>query len=178
MPRCALEASDSGQVRIDKILKIISESQFGIHDISRTDLDPDHNLPRFNMPLELGLFLGSKRFGNKNQKSKSCIIFDSEKFRYQKFISDIAGQDIYSHDNDPDTLIRNLRDWFDNHTSQDNLAGGEHIVEMYKNFLSSAPAICSSMRLQEKNITFKNLVFLMKGWVDGKITHGWTVSKS
>lgn len=50
-PRCAREASNAGQVRIDKILEIISECKYGIHDISRTEPLP----PRFNMPLELGL---------------------------------------------------------------------------------------------------------------------------
>ncbi len=56
--RCALEVDDGTQVRIDKIFDIITESPFGIHDISRTELNAN-GLPRFNMPLELGLFLGA-----------------------------------------------------------------------------------------------------------------------
>ena len=36
--RCALEPSDSGEARIDKILAIIAKCEFGIHDISRTEL--------------------------------------------------------------------------------------------------------------------------------------------
>jgi hypothetical protein len=60
--RCALEADDSGDVRIEKILAIIDQCKLGIHDISRTELN-EHSLPRFNMPLELGLFLGASRFG-------------------------------------------------------------------------------------------------------------------
>lgn len=43
------------------------------------------------MPLELGTFLGAKHFGSEIQKKKTCLILDKEKFRYQKFISDIAG---------------------------------------------------------------------------------------
>jgi len=50
--RCALEAYDSGDVRIEKILDIIDQCKLGIHDISRTELN-EHSLPRFNMPLEL-----------------------------------------------------------------------------------------------------------------------------
>ena len=57
--RCALESQDAGEVRMVKILRLIRECQFGIHDISRTELDPANGLPRFNMPLELGLFLGA-----------------------------------------------------------------------------------------------------------------------
>lgn len=52
-PRCALEVIDAAQVRIDKINNIIEECTFGFHDISRTELDNEFNLPRFNMPLEL-----------------------------------------------------------------------------------------------------------------------------
>jgi transcription initiation factor TFIIIB Brf1 subunit/transcription initiation factor TFIIB len=57
-----LEVSDASQVRIEKIAGIIAACKFGIHDISRTELDPTTHLPRFNMPLELGLFLGREAF--------------------------------------------------------------------------------------------------------------------
>lgn len=65
-PRCARENDDGGEVRIDKICRIIAESRYGIHDISKTEPDPGSGLPRFNMPLELGLFLGARKFGGKN----------------------------------------------------------------------------------------------------------------
>ena len=68
--RSALEVTDASQVRIDKISAIIASSKFGLHDISRTELDSATGLPRFNMPLELGLFLGAKRFGTGKQKAE------------------------------------------------------------------------------------------------------------
>ena len=58
VPRCALEADDAGQVRVEKILAIIRGCRLGVHDISRTELDGANALPRFNMPFELGLFVG------------------------------------------------------------------------------------------------------------------------
>ena len=48
-PRCSMEIDDSAQVRIDKIFRIIEECKYAIHDLSRTELDPEHNLPRFNV---------------------------------------------------------------------------------------------------------------------------------
>jgi hypothetical protein len=63
VPRCALEVDDAGQVRIEKILAIIRGCRLGVHDISRTELDLVNALPRFNMPFELGLFVGAARFG-------------------------------------------------------------------------------------------------------------------
>ena len=65
--RSALEVEDSGEVRVQRILRIIGDSPYGIHDISRVDT------PRFNMPLELGLFLGAKSFGEPEQQAKRCL---------------------------------------------------------------------------------------------------------
>jgi hypothetical protein len=90
--RCALEAEDTGPTRIDKIYSLIEDSRFGVHDISRVEHDASHDLPRFNMPFELGIFLGARRFGGRNQSRKRCLVLEAEKYRYQKFLSDIAGQ--------------------------------------------------------------------------------------
>jgi hypothetical protein len=86
--RCALEIDDSAEVRIDKIFKIVEECRYGIHDLSRTELDSRTRLPRFNMPLELGMFLGAKRFGVSLQRKKRCLVLDRAPHRYQKFISE------------------------------------------------------------------------------------------
>ena len=91
--RCALETSDSAQNRLQKIMEIIGACKYGIHDVSRTEPDEAHNLPRFNMPLELGIDLGCRRFGSKNHKQKLLLILDREPYRYQKFMSDIIGGD-------------------------------------------------------------------------------------
>jgi hypothetical protein len=104
-PRCALEASNAGQVRIEKIMNIISECKYSIHDLSRTEVDTNTGLPRFNMAMELGIDLGCKRFGKQHHKEKVCLILDNEPYRYQKFMSDIAGQDIFSHDGNEATAV-------------------------------------------------------------------------
>ena len=109
--RCALEAYDSGDVRIEKILDIIDQCKLGIHDISRTELT-EHSLPRFNMPLELGLFLGARRW-ERGKTKKIALILDLEPHRYQIFCSDIAGQDIQVHRKEPIEAIGWLKqnDW-------------------------------------------------------------------
>jgi hypothetical protein len=106
--RSAREQDDAGEFRLAKIQRIIEECKYGVHDLSAVTLDPENKLPRFNMPLELGLFLGCKRFGSKVQRYKVSLIFDAKPYRYQKFISDIAGQDIHSHEGDVKTAIREL----------------------------------------------------------------------
>jgi len=58
--RSAREEDDGGEFRLAKIQRIIEQCKYGVHDVSAVKLDSTHKLPRFNMPLELGLFLGCK----------------------------------------------------------------------------------------------------------------------
>ena len=110
-PRCALEADDSSVGRLAKIMDIIGECGYGVHDISSVNLSSGTNLPRFNMPLELGLFLACKRFGGKPHRGKTCVILDSDPYRYRKSISDLSGQDIHSHQGKPQRAIAEVRNW-------------------------------------------------------------------
>ena len=89
-PRCTLELTDAGDVRIENIYRLIAQCNHSIHDISRTEVgDQPYRLPRFNMPLELGIFLGAKRFGGRSSR-KHCLIMDRAPYRYKRFISDIG----------------------------------------------------------------------------------------
>ena len=163
--RCALEVDDSGLTRIQKIEQIIEDCRFGIHDISRVEPDPQNQLPRFNMPLELGLFLGAKRYGNKRQKRKSCKILDTDRYRFQKFCSDISGQDISAHDADPEKAIRVVRDWLRNHRSRLLIPSGSTIVERYRKFQNDLPMLCQSLRLTVEELTFIDLQNIIVEWL-------------
>jgi hypothetical protein len=68
--RCAKEIQGSNRIRIRKIFSLIDQSKYAIHDISRIGLDSTSYLPRFNMPLELGIFIGCNEFGSKRHKEK------------------------------------------------------------------------------------------------------------
>jgi hypothetical protein len=85
LARSAREQDDGSQVRLAKLYEIIGDSRLSIHDLSRTTLDAKNGLPRFNMPLELGIFLGAKKYGGPKHARKSCLILDREPFRYQIF---------------------------------------------------------------------------------------------
>src|SRR5262249_29633577 len=108
VPRCTLELTDAAEVRIENIYRLIAQCNHSIHDISRTEVeDQPYRLPRFNMPLELGIFLGAKRFGGRSSQ-KRCLIMDRAPYRYQRFISDIVGQDIWAHNRNPTMAIRHV----------------------------------------------------------------------
>jgi hypothetical protein len=164
--RCALEVDDASEVRIEKIAKIIAACKFGIHDISRTELDTGTNLPRFNMPLELGMFLGAKRFGRAEQKLKTCLILDVERYRYQKFMSDIAGQDIAAHGGEVSRAIKIVRDWLSNSTPRSiRIPGGAAIAARYGLFRSELPTVCEKLHLNAAELIFNDYVVQVEEWL-------------
>ena len=164
-PRCAMEIDDGAQIRIDKIFNIINECKFSIHDVSRTELDPNTDLPRFNMPLELGMVLGARRFGGKRHGEKSCLIMDTERFRYQAFISDISGQDIKAHQNDPRRAVRLVRNWLNDASGRKTIPGGTMIWRRYQKYLAELPALCAAADLTIDEMTFNDKANFASEWL-------------
>lgn len=165
-PRCALEVDDSSQVRIQKITEIIKECRLSIHDISRTESDGYPPLPRFNMPLELGLFMGAKAFGTGKQKRKAAMILDTERFRFQRFISDIAGQDIRAHDGSTDKVIRDVRAFLISQSPTSVfLAGPDKVIERFHQFKSEMPASLKALHIDPSDFGFQDLIRLVAGYV-------------
>ena len=168
-PRCAQEVYDAGEVRIEKIARIVRTCRWGIHDISRTDANV-HGLPRFNMPLELGLFLGAQRFGTGPQTRKSCVVLDRERYRYQEFISDIAGQDIAAHGNDPAQAIKAVRDWLAvSKAGMTHPPGQAAIVKRYTRFIAELPAICAATDREPGELTFIEFADAASIWLQREL---------
>ena len=111
-PRIALERFDSGETRINKIINLIEASKFSIHDLSRIKSSKKSEYFRLNMPFELGVDIGCKIFKDGKAKDKKCLILEKEKYGYQKALSDLSNSDIKSHNNEPEEVIRQIRDWF------------------------------------------------------------------
>ena len=164
-PRCALEIDDSSEVRIDRIFKIIAECKYGIHDISRTQVTSASGLPRFNMPLELGMFLAAKRFGTGKQRRKVCLVLDTMPYRYQQFISDIAGQDIQVHNNSAREAITVVRNWLRNASRSTILPGGMEIYRRFQLFEQKLPALCVELNVQRNELTFNDSVWIISNWL-------------
>ena len=165
VPRSTLEHDDASQLRIEKIYRLIGSSPLGIHDVSRTELDVENELPRFNMPLELGVFLGAKRFGPGKHRSKRCLILDRERYRFQKFISDIAGQDIKSHGDSPEAAIRVVRDWLRSAAGYTKMPGGSHVWTRYQQFTEGLTGMCEKVQLTPEHLTFTDFYQLVLDWI-------------
>lgn len=164
-PRCSLEEDNGGHVRFDKIQRIIEHSKFGIHDISRTELDEGTECPRFNMPLELGVFIGAKRFGGGQQKQKNILILDKEQYRYQAFISDIAGHDIRSHGNCHNALITHVRNWLNDASGRRTIPGGRKIQRRYEAFLRDLPELSNEVGVEEDELTYNDYATFVSEWL-------------
>jgi hypothetical protein len=163
--RCALEKVDSSETRIAKIERIIRESKFGIHDVSRVELDPENQLPRFNMPLELGLFLGAKFYGDKKQQSKECLILDTERYRYQKFISDLSGQDIKAHSNQEEKAVGAIRTWLGATVRPNDFPGQTELSRLYARFRSELPELLEKLKRTEDEMAYPDFVDMCMAWL-------------
>ena len=163
--RCAREMSDGTETRIDKLYNIIEQSRFSVHDLSRTELDPTNKLPRFNMPLELGIFLGAKRFGDSAQKLKRCLILDTEQYRFQKFISDLAGMDITAHGGDPGRVVGCIRDWLVIVSKRKTIPDRAVVVDSFDRFIAGLPAIAKAAGLKPDDLIFADLERFILAWV-------------
>jgi hypothetical protein len=168
--RSALEIEDSGEVRVQKIVRIIGESPFGIHDISRVEPDRSSNLPRFNMPLELGLFLGAKAFGGSDQQGTSCIVLDEDQYRYQKYCSDIAGQDIRAHGGKPSAAIEIIRNWLSTTPAAQGrvIPSGTVLAGRFKAYRAALASGCARMQLNPRRLTYYDDVHAGRRVVEGK----------
>ena len=163
-PLSARARINSGEVRLGKLVEMIGSSRYSIHDLSRTETD-DRSLPRFNMPLELGIDIGCLNFGTKRLQRKTMLIMDRERFRYQAFVSDIAGQDIAEHRDTPDIAIEKVRNWLRTESGDARIPGAEFIIGRYFRFRRELPTFASAARLNADSLTFVDYSWLISEWL-------------
>lgn len=111
-PRIATERSDSAENRIDKISGLIRDSKYSIHDLSRIQAATAGEFSRMNMPFELGVEYGCRLFGPGALSEKQCLILETKRYDFMRALSDLSGVDIKSHSDEPDEVVRAVRNWF------------------------------------------------------------------
>jgi hypothetical protein len=95
------------QGRLDRIVELIEESDVSIHDLSR--IETTFGIPRFNMPLELGLALYRSHATNGRHR---VFVFEKKRYRMQRSTSDINGIDPLIHNGTPKGVMAGLRNIF------------------------------------------------------------------
>jgi len=135
-PKIGMERSDSGELRINKICEFIRISKYSIHDLSRLQSRKKREFYRMNMPFELGIEYGCRRFSSNHLSEKRCLILEKSRHDYAKALSDLSGVDIKSHSNDPPKLILAVRSWFVETVGLRGVDSPTRIVYQFMNFMS------------------------------------------
>lgn len=166
-PRIASERLDSGEARLEKILELVRESRFAIHDLSRIAANEAGDIARFNMPFELGLDIGCRRLKGGKWGSKKCLVLEVEPHRYNKALSDMAGSDIAFHHGDPAEATTQVRNWLNN---QCNLRadGPARIWGRFNDFMADNYDILTERGYSSKdieNLPISELVEDIQEWL-------------
>ena len=166
-PRIALEAMDSGQARLDKIVGLIRDSKFSIHDLSRSEAARAGELYRLNMPFELGIDFGCRLFGRGRHREKKALVLESEPYRYRASISDLSGADLESHGNEPYRVIGIVRNWLKNVCLKDAV-GAARISSAFSDFMAQNYDALTAKGFSPSDVealSISELVECMERWV-------------
>ena len=152
---------------------MIYDCGYGLHDISRVDIDKNTGYPRFNMTFELGLFIGCQKFGGGNQKNKDFLILDSNSHRFRNFLSDISGKDPLGHNDKPDLALNQVNEWLGQkriEKSNDPIdyIGSKSIADFYKEFSNDFPALCTKSKANINNLLHHEYIFIASKWLEKK----------
>lgn len=139
-PRATLEIPINP--RLDRILALIAESEYSIHDLSRVQLDrKSPRTPRFNMPFELGLTVALQKNKIPNH---AWVVCESVRHRIHKSLSDLDGTDAYIHDGTVQGVFRELGSVFVRSSRQPTVLQMNQIYRVlrsnFKNILRKAGA--------------------------------------
>ena len=133
-PRLATERLESSESRLDKIVELISLCSISVHDLSRCKAKKEGEFSRMNMPFELGLDMGFRRFSGAVSDQKKFIIFEKEQYDLKTALSDLAGADVEFHENDIQLIIKKLRNFLRVEVGCD-LPGTKRLLGEYYTFL-------------------------------------------
>ncbi|MFC7333512.1 hypothetical protein [Rhodocista pekingensis] len=170
VPRIALESLDSGEARIAKIVRLIRESRFGIHDLSRLKARRKGEFFRLNMPFELGLDVGSRLFGPPEFCVKRCLILEAERYRFQAAISDLSNSDIAVHRNEPELALTEVRNWLVGVAGLRQVPGPAALFGRFNEFMGDTYDRLRGRGYSDTNIEalpVPELMDCMRDWVTG-----------
>jgi hypothetical protein len=91
------------------------------------------------------------------------------KYRYQKFISYIAGQDINGHDNKPEECIKLVTDWLRIMSKRTTIPGGTLVAERYKLFRDELPKLCDAAGITEDELRFNDYATFVSAWIKSNL---------
>jgi hypothetical protein len=164
-PRSALEAGDGGDIRLEKIIRLIKESHYSIHDLSAVELDKANSLPRFNMPFELGLVIGSKKIAGEKYARRPLLVMEHSAYTSQKCLSDIAGQDLKAHQGSAVRVTNIVRTWLLQQSRRTGIPGHIRVHRAFEQFYQVLPDLCEAAGLDADEVSYSDYVNLAQQWL-------------
>jgi hypothetical protein len=150
IPKATLQIPASSR-RLDRILSLISSSDYSLHDLSRVQLDPTPPpTPRFNMPFELGLTVALQR---SRIRKHSWVVLESHPHRLLKSLSDLNGTDPFIHSGTVRGLLRELSSIFVQTSRKPSVP---QMFSIYRMLSSRLPSV---LRLSGSSSPFNARVF-------------------
>jgi hypothetical protein len=123
---------------------LIRECPRSIHDLSRD------KTPRFNMPFELGLALGAKRYGRRPRDRIKILI--RRQHALPRYLSDLAGNDPEAHNNKPNQIIRITRNFLHQSQTGQALPGPSHLIGVFRKFKQRLPRIARDIDCKPEEV--------------------------
>jgi hypothetical protein len=168
LPKTALDEDDGSDNRLSKIIRKIKDCRYGIHDLSRVELNAS-DYPRFNMPFELGIFFGAKSLGDELQRRKNALVLERTKYSYQQYISDLNGIDTKAHNNDPIIAMAKVRDWLRTASGRKTIPGYAILTAHYHEFQNHLPSLAHGLGFTADNIPFIDFMNLVEDAVKQQV---------
>jgi hypothetical protein len=160
VPHMALEIP-GGSRRLDKIFRLIKSCRYSIHDLSRVELSVAPSaVPRFNMPLELGMTITWQRL---RPKQHDWFVWEADAYRLQRSTSDLNGTDPNLHSGTPEGVLSGLRNAF----QRDRAPSIQSMVNLYRFIRNLLDAIL--IRNGTRN-PYDRSVFMELCWLSSGLT--------
>lgn len=155
-PRIAFENSNAGEMRFEKIKNLISQSRFGIHDISRYKSISIDEFYRMNMPFELGLDMGMYLSASEKYMNKEILVVSEIKHDWVAAISDLSNCDPEIHENNVQKLIDIIRNWLARYIEY-NADSPSYIWKKYNEFQEELKVELSAKKFTKSEIDKANV---------------------
>lgn len=123
-PHSVLEVTSGGQNRLQKIFELVASCGASIHDLSRVTLSGPLQVPRFNMPFELGM-----AYAIAQRSTHSFFVFEAQPYRLQASLSDLNGHDPHIHEESRLGILRCVLDCFGSPSEAPPISSLNLIVE-------------------------------------------------
>lgn len=91
---------------------------------------------------------------------------DRSLHRYEKFISDIKGQDVKAHNRSPKQAVNEVRDWLSAEARAPRMPGGDYMYKRYRAFQRELPELCKVAKKNIRRLTFGDYVEIVRVWLE------------